>query len=203
MRKEPIVLKDVSNPPLAGRNVHPGRPVEENPIASHDAPVVAFQSGRPLAVVPVPPDATGQQANALDMDDDRQIRVSVQGSHNSEAADNPDSGDFGSRVTLAYKQKLMDDTVGISLGYARLKEPTVSSRFVGLQFDPGNPAYDGLDEFRDEHGNLLISDGFELNEQGGENKRDSFVAAFDYAPTDDLKMRLDGFYSELLCKERR
>lgn len=135
-------------------------------------------------------------ANALDMDDDRQIRVSVQGSHNSEAADNPDSGDFGSRVTLAYKQKLMDDTVGISLGYARLKEPTVSSRFVGLQFDKGSPEYDGLDEFRDEDGNLLISDGFELNEQGGENKRNSFVVAVDYAPTDNLKMRLDGFYSE-------
>lgn len=135
-------------------------------------------------------------ANALDMDDDRQVRVSVQGSHNSEAADNPDSGDFGSRVTLAYKQKLMDETLGISLGYARLKEPTVSSRFVGLQFDPGNPTYDGLDQFRDEDGNMLLSDGFELNEQGGENKRDSFVAAIDYAPTDNLKMRFDGFYSE-------
>lgn len=135
-------------------------------------------------------------ANALDMDDDRQVRVSLQGSHNSEAADNPDSGDFGSRVTLAYKQKLMDDTIGISLGYARLKEPTVSSRFVGLQFDPRNPTYDGLDEFRDADGNILLSDGFELNEQGGENKRDSFVAAIDYAPTDNLKMRFDGFYSE-------
>lgn len=135
-------------------------------------------------------------ANALDMDDDRQIRVSVQGSHNSEAADNPDSGDFGSRLTLAYKEKFMDETVGVSLGYARLKEPTVSSRFVGLQFDRLSPQYDGLDEFRDEAGNMFLTDGFELNEQGGENKRDSFVAAFDYVPTDNLKMRLDGFYSE-------
>lgn len=136
-----------------------------------------------------------QTANALDMDEDRKIRVSLQGARNNEAADNPDSGDFGHRFTVSYKEKFLDDTVGVSAGYSRLFEPTVSTRFVGLQFDNRTPAYEGFEPFLDENGQMLVSDGFELNEQGGENKRDSFVLALDYAPSDDLKMRVDGFYS--------
>jgi len=135
-------------------------------------------------------------ANALDMDENSQFRVSLQGAYNNVAADNPDSGSLGHRLTVAYKQKFLDDTLGISTGYSRLFEPTVSTRFVNLQFDPKTPLYDGFEPFLNENGTILVSDGFEINEQGGENKRDSFVAAIDYIASDSIKMRVDGFYSK-------
>jgi phosphoribosylformimino-5-aminoimidazole carboxamide ribotide isomerase len=135
-------------------------------------------------------------ANALDMDENSQFRVSLQGAHNSVAADNPDSGSLGHRFTVAYKQKFLDDTLGVSAGYSRLFEPTVSTRFVNLQFDPRTPLYEGFEPFLNEEGTILVSDGFEINEQGGENKRDSFVAAIDYIASDSVKMRVDGFYSK-------
>ncbi|MFT5674469.1 MAG: iron complex outermembrane receptor protein [Paraglaciecola sp.] len=135
-------------------------------------------------------------ANALDMDENSQFRISLQGAHNNVAADNPDSGSLGHRFTVAYKQKFLDDTLGVSTGYSRLFEPTVSTRFVNLQFDPKTPLYEGFEPFLNENGTILVSDGFEINEQGGENKRDSFVTAIDYLASDSVKIRVDGFYSK-------
>jgi iron complex outermembrane recepter protein len=133
-----------------------------------------------------------ETANALDNDENRLVRFSVQGNYNNIAADNNDSDSIGQRLTASYQEKFLDETLGVSLGYARMFQPTVSSRFVNYQFDPKNLAnsYDGAPE------DILVSSGFELNERGGTDKRDAFVIGLNWEPRDDLRIKSDVFYSK-------
>ncbi len=133
-----------------------------------------------------------QTANALDIEKDSLFRMSLHGNYNKAAADNEDSGALGQRFTTSYQTKLLDDTIGISLGYARMFQPTVSSRFVNYQFDEEDisGAYDGGPE------SLLVSSGFEINERGGEDTRNAVVFAFNWEPSDEFKLQTDVFYSK-------
>jgi phosphoribosylformimino-5-aminoimidazole carboxamide ribotide isomerase len=133
-----------------------------------------------------------ETANALDNEEQHSFRASVHGNYNEAAADNEDSDTFGRRLTLSYQGKYFDDTVGVAVGWANMFQPTVSSRFVNYQFDERDlsAAYDGAPE------SMLVSSGFELNERGGEDKRDAFVLALNWEPRDDVRIQMDSFYSK-------
>jgi phosphoribosylformimino-5-aminoimidazole carboxamide ribotide isomerase len=74
-------------------------------------------------------------ANALYNEDTHSVRASLQGNYNEAAADNEDSDTLGRRLTLAYQGKFLDETLGFSIGWANMFQPTVSSRFVNYQID--------------------------------------------------------------------
>jgi len=132
-----------------------------------------------------------ETANALTNEDEHSVRVSLHGNYNEAAADNNDSDSLGRRLTLAYQGKFLDDTLGFSLGWANMFQPTVSSRFVNYQFDEQDlsATYDGAPE------SMLVSSGFEINERGGEDERDAFVLALNWEPRDDLRFNFDAFHS--------
>ncbi|XQW83816.1 TonB-dependent receptor [Thalassotalea piscium] len=133
-----------------------------------------------------------ETANALDNEEQQKFRMSVMGNYNEAAADNEDSDSLGRRLTLSYQAKFLEDTVGISLGYAGMFQPTVSSRFVNYQFDEEDLslAYDGAPQ------SILVSSGFEINERGGEDDRDAYVFALNYEPSDTLRFQFDAFHSK-------
>ncbi|MDG1752203.1 MAG: TonB-dependent receptor plug domain-containing protein, partial [Thalassotalea sp.] len=133
-----------------------------------------------------------ETANALEMEEESKLRASLHGNYNKAAADNNDSDSLGRRLTLSYQTKFLDDTLGLSVGWANMFQPTVSSRFVNYQFDEEDlsAAYDGAPE------SILVSSGFEINERGGEDERDAFVLALNYEPRDDLRFQLDAFHSK-------
>jgi phosphoribosylformimino-5-aminoimidazole carboxamide ribotide isomerase len=132
-------------------------------------------------------------ANALYNEDEHSFRASLQGNYNEAAADNEDSDTLGRRLTLAYQGKFLDETLGFSIGWANMFQPTVSSRFVNYQFDEKELAgtYDGAPE-----GDTLVSSGFELNERGGEDERNAFTLAINWEPSDDLRFQFDAFGSK-------
>ena len=131
-------------------------------------------------------------ANALDNDDTHSVRASLHGNYNEAAADNEDSDTLGRRLTLAYQGKFLDETLGFSIGWANMFQPTVSSRFVNYQFDERDlsSTYDAAPE------ELLVSSGFELNERGGEDERNAFTLALNWEPRDDLRFQFDAFGSK-------
>lgn len=131
--------------------------------------------------------------NALDLETDSEFRFSAHGNWNEAAADNEDSGSFGHRLTASYQTKFLDDTLGMALGYARMFQPTISSRFVNYAFKQEDLAavYDGAPEEP-----VWVSSGFEINERGGEDTRNAYVAAFNFDPRDDLRFVMDVFYSD-------
>jgi len=133
-----------------------------------------------------------ETANALDIEEDQKFRASVHGNYNEAAASNEDSDTFGRRLTFSYQGKFLDETLGVSVGWANMFQPTVSSRFVNYQFDEQDlsAAYDGAPE------SILISSGFEINERGGEDERNAYTFALNWEPRDDLRFAFDGFYSK-------
>lgn len=133
-----------------------------------------------------------ETANALDNDKEHSVRASLHGNYNEAAADNNDSETFGRRLTLAYQGKFLDETLGFSIGWANMFQPTVSSRFVNYQFDEQDlsATYDGAPE------SILVSSGFEINERGGEDERNAYTMAINYEPRDDLRFQFDAFHSK-------
>ncbi|MEL7128101.1 MAG: TonB-dependent receptor plug domain-containing protein, partial [Pseudomonadota bacterium] len=108
----------------------------------------------------------------LDIGEDYRLNFNVRGSFNDRADEIFSANEFGYRVSASYVGKFANDTLGVALGYARLEQPDVSTRFVG--FDFGGP--DGPDcAFIDNNGDGvddLISFGFVAEEQGGYETRD-------------------------------
>ncbi|MGL1958052.1 MAG: TonB-dependent receptor [Colwellia sp.] len=129
-------------------------------------------------------------ANALDMEEDHSFRFSAHGNYNEASADNEDSDTFGRRLTASYKGKFFDDTVGVALGASSMFQPTVSSRFVNYEFDDISITYDQSPE------ELLVSNGFEINERGGEDERNAFVLALNWNPSDEVRFQFDAFHSK-------
>lgn len=141
-------------------------------------------------------------ASALDNEEDQKIRLSAHGNANNAVADSEYLDSLGQRFTASYQAKLLDDTFGVSVGVALMKQPTVANQFISLQFDEYSEAnnnslsadhggiYDGVPE------KLFMSDGFELHDRGGEDSRNAFVVALNWTPRDDLHFQFDAFNSK-------
>jgi phosphoribosylformimino-5-aminoimidazole carboxamide ribotide isomerase len=141
-------------------------------------------------------------ASALDNDEDHKFRISAHGNTNNAVADSEYLDTFGKRITASYQAKLLDETFGVSVGVAMMRQPTIANQFISLQFDEyseelnnslsseNGGIYDGLPE------KLFMSDGFELHDRGGEDSRDAFVVALNWAPRDDVRFQFDGFHSK-------
>lgn len=133
-----------------------------------------------------------QTINALDLDQESAWRFSGQINNNSESSDNPDADSIGNRLTVSYQRKLFDDTLGFAVGYARLDQPSVSSRFVSYAGSPTNTAaFQG-----DLPEQVVLSTGFEVNQRGGNDIRDSFIGSLNWDASDNIRVRWDGFYTE-------
>lgn len=133
-----------------------------------------------------------ETVNALDLDEESKLRISVQGSHNSDASDNPDASDYGSRFTISYQRKFLDETLGVALGYSRQDEATISSRFVN--YAPQSTSTDAYEGFPDD---FFMSNGFEINQRAGDVERDSIVVSVNWVPTDDIRIKWDLLNSEV------
>ena len=131
----------------------------------------------------------------LDISEPHRFNFNLRGSFNDRAGEIFSANEFGYRFSASYVGKFANDTLGVALGYARLEQPDVSTRFVG--FDFGGP--DGPDgNFIDNNGDGvddLISFGFEAEEQGGNETRDGVIGTIQWAPTNNLTFTVDGYYS--------
>lgn len=149
-------------------------------------------------------------ANPLDMTEDQRITLGVRGSFNDQADDIYGADAMGSRLSLSLQKKFLDDTLGVSLGYAHLNQPRASARFEHYNYEPqALPLYG--DDYLGVHVvdrnfnelpaserplNAAISDGFELFQTGGDETRDGFVGAINFEPNEQWKFGADVFYSK-------
>lgn len=123
--------------------------------------------------------------NPLDMKEDHKFTVGLRGTYNDQAKDLYDAEPAGHRISFSYQQKLFDDTLGFSLGYAQLKEPKSL-----LQFEMFN--YDTLASDK----KTWLSTGLKAIQESGVSQRDGYMGAIQYDPTDEIKIQADAFYSK-------
>lgn len=156
-------------------------------------------------------------ANALENAEDHSFVVQTKLSYNDSAEEHPDADPFGNRVSFSYQGKFLDETLGVSLGYARLQQPKISTQFVNYQPRVTQLPFDGLQDggisqpviddngevVMDDDGNpvtesgyYIIPQGFELMARGGEELRQGYMGSISYVPSDNLTIKVDGFYSK-------
>jgi len=127
------------------------------------------------------------------------FNINVRGLFNDRANEVYDAKAFGNRLSVSYQGKFADDTLGVSLGYARLYQPSVATQFVGFAYN-ANKDVDFKPNDTDGPSahpqNEYISEGFELQHKGGEEIRNGYVGAIEWVPNDSFKLRADAFISQ-------
>ncbi|TMO80649.1 TonB-dependent receptor [Pseudoalteromonas sp. S3776] len=139
-----------------------------------------------------------ETASPLNNDQTHKFVANVRGMYNDRASEVSDATEFDDRISFSYQGKYLDDTLGVALGYARLFQPSVATQFIGLAY---NDTKDVDGAANDTNGplanpeNEYISEGFELQHLGGEETRNGYLAAIEWAPVDNFKLKGDAFLS--------
>ncbi len=151
-------------------------------------------------------------ASPLSIDQDHKFNINARGMYNDRASEVQDANEFGHRLSLSYQGKFLDETLGVALGYARLYQPSVATQFIGFAYnsvkdidlvdgDTDGPIYDdGSANPERDIDKEYISEGFELQHLGGEETRNGYVGAIEWAPSDVFKLRADAFVSKFDSK---
>lgn len=152
-----------------------------------------------------------ETASPLSIEGEQKFSINARGMFNNRAKEVSDAEEFGHRLSVSYQTKFLDDTLGLALGYARLFQPSVSTQFVGLAYNTYADV-DGLEGDVDNvsancaatepcAGYEAISEGFEMQHQGGKETRDGYMAALEWQPTDNFNLKTDLFLSKFDSKE--
>lgn len=126
--------------------------------------------------------------NPLKMDQDQKISLSVRGNFNDKADELYGVEPYGSRFSLSFQKKLLDDTLGISLGYAKLHQPNAATQIENDNYRTPFVSVDGKDVF--------VTESFFAKQQGGTDDRDGYMATVDFEPNEHLALEADVFYSK-------
>ncbi|MFC3115926.1 TonB-dependent receptor [Cellvibrio fontiphilus] len=124
--------------------------------------------------------------NPLKNDKAHSINLGVRGSSNSRTSEVEDAIDLGHRFNASYQGKFADDTLGFALGYAKLSAPSVANQYIGLN-------YNGQRNIDADAGNEYVSEGMEMQQRGGEEQRDSYLATVVWEPSDSFTLKGDVF----------
>lgn len=135
----------------------------------------------------------------------RTIVLNVRGEKNSDAKLGSDATNHGYRASASYIDQYLDNTLGLTIGYARLDSPIVAKEF-GM-YDPWKTNMDptsGKLEHATLPGNVWISDGIKSLASSGDNRRDGALATLEWKPNNALTSTIDAFYTKnTLDNDRR
>lgn len=143
------------------------------------AGTVALQTARPLEY--------GREAFA----------INLRGQKNSDADLGSTSKNNGYRASISYIGQLMDNTLGVTAGYARLDSPIVG-REVGT-YDPwhaNNPKVDGYNYHPDVPLDTYVTDGIKSLASMGTNRRDGLIFTLEWKPNSHLTSIADVYYTK-------
>ena len=141
-----------------------------------------------------------ETASPLSISEQQKFSMNVRGMYNDRASEIPDGEEFGHRISFSYQTKLLDDTLGLALGYARLFQPSSAVQFIGFastterELDNADSA-DCVVGTSDPNCEF-VSEGFEMQHRGGEETRDGYMAVVEWQPTDNFRLKADGFMSK-------
>lgn len=127
-------------------------------------------------------------ANPLKMKEDQSIQVGIRGNYNDKANELYEVEPFGKRFSLSFSKKLFDETLGVSLGYAKLLQPNAASQIENDNYTRPALSVGGKDVYAPE--------SFFVKQKGGTDDRDGYMATIDWEPNEKLAIQADAFYSK-------
>ena len=130
-----------------------------------------------------------QTANPLEAPKDQNLNVDARGSYNSQASDVAGANAKGYRISAAYQGKFLDNTLGVGVGVAQMYQPHVAEQFVG-------EASDGNQVTLPDGRKAYLTQGLQLQQNGGNERRTGEMATVVWKPTSELQISGDAFYSK-------
>ncbi len=110
------------------------------------------------------------------------------------------NGDLGAgstdkqyRASLSYVDQFFDNTLGLTLGFARLDTPT-DTKEVGL-YDPWHTNGPGFNNHAGVPATTWVTDGIKSLASTGLDKRDGSVATLEWKPTGAFTSTVDAYYT--------
>ena len=123
---------------------------------------------------------------------------------NANDSANPDYDNDGHKLSFNYVDKFLDDTLGVALVFATQETPRQEEQFRGWGYP--TVGYASCDDNGDNCVMHKTADGTDISPDtyilGGHDsfarsallERDSYAAIIEYAPTEDLKIKIDALY---------
>ncbi|WP_218353068.1 TonB-dependent receptor [Alteromonas lipotrueiana] len=138
-------------------------------------------------------------ASALANEQKHTFNANVRGSFNDRANEISDATEYGHRVSFSWQGQFLNNTLGVSAGFARLFQPSVSTQFVGFAYNQLIDV-DGLENDTDSGIESCleceqVSEGFEFQHRGGEETRNGYLGSIEWAPSDTFSLKGDAFIS--------
>ena len=128
--------------------------------------------------------------NPLDMRERRRVAINARTTYNDRAGDVYGADQSGYRLTLSYQEKLLDDRVGLSLGYARLSQPNATVQYHGDTPGQARNIYPPSDI------DIYVPQTIQIFQIGGLEERDAYLASLQIEPLERLAVQLDLFRTE-------
>ena len=133
-----------------------------------------------------------QTANPLENSKAQSLNIDARGSYDGQAHDVPGANPVGYRLSVAYQGKFLDNTLGVGLGFADMYQPHVAEQFVGEASDGGlyklNASANAPTAY--------LPQGYQLQQNGGEERRRGYLGTVVWKPTDELQLTADTFFSK-------
>ncbi|WP_165418489.1 TonB-dependent receptor [Dyella amyloliquefaciens] len=130
-----------------------------------------------------------ETANPLNAPKEQNLNIDARGSYNSQANDVAGANSTGYRLSAAWQGKFLNDTLGVGLGVAQMYQPHVAEQFVGEASD-GNLVT--LNDGRQAY----LTQGLQVQQNGGNERRTGEMATVVWKATDELQFGADAFYSK-------
>jgi len=130
-----------------------------------------------------------ETANPLNAPKEQNLNIDARGSYNSQAGDVAGAASKGYRVSAAWQGKFLNDTLGVGVGVAQMYQPHVAEQFVG-------EASDGSLYTMSNGQQGYKTQGLQLQQNGGSERRTGEMATVVWKATDELQFGADAFYSK-------
>ena len=124
--------------------------------------------------------------------------IDIRGENNSDANLGSDSRNNGYRASLSFIDQFLDDTLGVSIGYARLSTPVVGKE-LGLY----DPWHQNGTEHADVPADVFVTDGIKSLASSGHNVRDGVIATAEWRPVSRFTSTLDAYFTSSLQTNNR
>ena len=124
--------------------------------------------------------------------------IDIRGEKNSDANLGSDSKNNGYRASLSYIDQFLDNTLGVSVGYARLSTPV-----VGKEFGTYDPWHQNGTDHAGVPADVYVTDGIKSLASSGHNVRDGVIASAEYRPVSEFTSTLDAYYTSSLQTNNR
>ncbi|MGB5163671.1 MAG: TonB-dependent receptor [Woeseiaceae bacterium] len=126
----------------------------------------------------------------------RAIAMNIRGEMNGNDSLGADSDEMGSRISFSYIDQFADGKVGLAVGYARLDAPLATQGFGTYEpwgaVNKGNPDWNA-----DVPEGTFTTNGMKVRTDMGSTERNGFMAALQFAPTDNYSGIIDLYYSTM------